>query len=554
MARTKQPVRKEALANARGSDQSRRREGAVVFLSRWSLPLALLLIVIGVARIAATYRVLFLTADEPGHFASGLEYLSRHVYRYDPQHPPLARAMAAILPYLAGARPADEPVASREAEVVAVRSGDPNRLLALMRTGILPFFVLASLVVYFWSRHAFGGAVAVIATALFTSVPAVLAHAGLVTTDMAVTACLGAAFYTLIRWAETPTWSRTILLAFAGALAVLSKFTALLFFPGAVLLAIIGYLATSGVDLRAVRERAPKLGVALLGCAFLIWAGYWFSVGNVARWDTHLPAPAFWEGIESVLEHNEAGHPAYLLGRFSQTGWWYFFPVALAVKTPIAFLLLFGVGCYACWRGRTLFRYWLPIAFALGVLLPAMYGNVNIGVRHVLPVYVGFSMVAALGVVQLLKWSAGRRWAGALAAALLLWLAVSGIAAHPDYLSYFNELVPSEREAVLVDSDLDWGQDVYRLARRLRELGATEVSLGSVVNVSDEMQKWSGLPPIRPINPIVPSKGWTVVSPTLDKTTEYGLDHRFPNVQPWYRKLQPKERVGALLLYHVPPG
>jgi 4-amino-4-deoxy-L-arabinose transferase-like glycosyltransferase len=518
------------------------------FLKTHSLPLALLLIAIAVARIVATYPVMFLTTDEPVHFACGLEYVAMHDTRCGPEHPPLARAMAGLLPYLAGARPAGEPVASREAEVVAVRTGNPNRILTLMRTGILPFFVLASLVVYFWSRHHFGGAVAVIATGFFTWLPAVLAHAGLATTDMALTAFLGAAFYALILWLESPTSRHTLLLSLFTALAVLSKFTALLFLPFCALALVVQ--ASCPV---LFRVRARKLAVAVLAGALILWSGYCFSFGHVARWDISLPAPAFWDGIDTLLSHNDAGHPAYLLGQFSLTGWWYFFPVALAVKTPIAFLLLFGVGTYVCWRNRSQPRYRLPAAFALGILLPAMYGNVNIGVRHVLPIYISLSIMAALGLVRMVKWSGTRKWTGPIAALLVLWFAVTGIAAHPDYLSYFNELVPAEREKVMVDSDLDWGQDVNRLARRLRELGATEVSLGSVVHVSDEMLKWSGLPPVKPINPLVPAEGWTVVSPTLDKTTEYGLNHRFPSVEPWYRKLQPKERVGSLHLYYVPP-
>jgi len=504
------------------------------------------LIALGVARIAATYPVLFLTTDEPIHFACGLEYLSEHVYRYEPQHPPLARALAALLPYLAGARPAGEPLGVRETEVVATRSGNPRRFLTLMRIGILPFFVLASLVVYLWARHGFGGEVGVMATALFTLTPAVLAHSGLATTDMALTACLGAAFYALLRWAESPTWPRTALLAVTAAAGLLAKFSFLAFFPTAALLALIGSFATVRADWKT---RVPKVAAAAIAVGLMVWAAYWFSFGYVARWDMRLPAPAFWQGIDAVLSHNDEAQRSYLLGEYSETGRWYFFPVALAVKTPIAFLALLGVGVWVCWQRRAKLQYWLPAALALGVLLPAMAANINIGLRHVLPVYMAFSIVAALGLRRLLKGTRTRL----VAAGLVLWLGAAGLLTHPDYLSYFNELVPAEREKVLVDSDLEWGQDGYRLAKRLRALGATKVSMGSEVHVSDEMLRWSGLPPIQPINPVQPAEGWTVVNPTLDKTTEYGLNHKFPGVEPWYRKLQPKERVGALILYYVPP-
>ena len=65
-----------------------------------------------------------------------------------------------------------------------------------------------------------------------------------------------------------------------------------------------------------------------------------------------LPAPEFFDGIRAAMFHNQNGHPAYLLGQFGTHGWWYYFPVALAVKTPLAFLALLGLGVYVCWRRR----------------------------------------------------------------------------------------------------------------------------------------------------------------------------------------------------------
>ena len=522
------------------------------FLHRHSLVIATLFVAIGAARIVTAYSAVFFTNDEFGHFASGLEYVANHAYRYDLEHPPLARVLAATLPYLAGARPAGQPDRSFEAQTVLVRSGDPDHMVALARAGVLPLFVLACAVVFFWCRHSFGNATAAAATALFTMVPPVLAHAGLVTTDMALTAGLGAAFLALVLWAESPTWKRTWLLAFALAFAALAKFTALLYLPAATLFALAAYLALEwpGFEglLALARGRAPGLAAATALGSLLIWAGYGFSYGYVSGWDLHLPAPEFFNGILTVVGHNNEGHAAYLLGEYSPTGWWYYFPVVLAVKTPLGFLLLAGVGVWVCWRNRTKVRYWLPAAFSAGVLLPAMYGNINIGVRHILPAYLSFSILAAMGLLRLAK------WLPALGAALFVWIAASGALAHPDYIPYFNELAPAAREKVLVDSDLDWGQDFERLARRLRELGVTQIHMGSMLHADPDFLKWTGLPSIEPINPVVRAEGWTVVSPTLDKTTQYGLMHKFANVLPWYAKLPPTERVGALLLYYVPPG
>jgi 4-amino-4-deoxy-L-arabinose transferase-like glycosyltransferase len=413
-------------------------------------------------------------------------------------------------------------------------------------------------VVWLWARHHFGNPAAAIATGLFTLLPPVLAHAGLATTDMALTACLGAAFFSLVLWAEAPTWKRSLLLGVTAALAVLSKFTALGYLPVTAVLALVAYIAVAKPGLKKLaalaKARAAMFPLAVLTGALVVWAGYLFSFGQVPQWNLRLPAPELFDGIQSAMSHNQEGHLAYLLGQVSYKGWWYYFPVVLAVKTPIAFLLLLGLGTYLGWRKRAELAYWLPLVFSLGILLTGMMGHVNIGLRHILPVYAGFSIVAALAVVQLAHWAHARKWAGIAAGLLVLWMAVSGAGSHPDYLAYFNELVGSEPERVLVDSDLDWGQNTKRLARRLRELGASEVSFGIANGRSEYLQTWPGLPRIKPIYALLPAEGWTAVSPTISKTTQYGLNYKFPNLRPWFEYLTPAERVGSLILYYVPPG
>src|ERR1041384_1271842 len=99
----------------------------------------------------------------------------------------------------------------------------------------------------------------------------------------------------------------------------------------------------------------------------------------------------------------------------------------------------------------------MPLAFSLGVLVPAMTSPVNYGVRHVLPIYLGFSLIAARGVLQMMEWARSRKLWGVAALALGVWIVVSGASHHPDYLAYTNEFVASHPENVMVDSDLDWG-------------------------------------------------------------------------------------------------
>ncbi len=517
------------------------------FIRAHSLALALALILAGSARIASTYTVFNHTIDEPAHIACGMEWLSMHTYQYEAQHPPLSRVMTAIFPYVAGERSWRRPLMYNEGAAILYTSNHYDRNLALARLGILPFFWLGSLVTFWWTRKYFGELTAVIATLLFTFTPSVLAHAGLATTDMALTATFAAAFFVMLVWLETPTWKWTVIFGMALASTVLSKFSVLVYFPASA--AIAGALYWIGArpawsDLVSmVRARIPKLACAALVACFVIWAGYRFSFHK-------YPAPELWRGIEEVREHNRLGNPSYLLGEYSDSGFWFYYPVALGVKTPLALLALLGVGLAACWKRRSRVPYLIPIAFAAGILLVASWSRINIGIRHVLPMYVAFAMVGAIGAVKL--WESGK-WARWVAIALLAWMVLTSALAHPDYLAYFNAIAGDEPEKILVDSDLDWGQDMKRLSARLRELGATEVAFDPFIIA--HLERVHGFPHIVPLDPNGPLPGWNAVSLTMLKLDRMGLKRTHPEFQVWAERMKPAERVGkSVLLFYVPPG
>jgi hypothetical protein len=531
------------------------------FLEKHCRLICLCLVVLGCFRIVSTYNALSLTSDEPIHFACGLQYLANHVYAYETQHPPLARAMVALGPYLAGARPIGIPNGQDEGYEVISRSGNIDRTIFLMRLGNLPFFVLACWVVYRWSQHAFGKTATVCAVGLFTFLPTILADAGLATTDMALGATVGAAFLSAVLWAERPTYLRSAQLGFFAALACLSKFTALGYVPAAVCLALAAYLAVSWPGwrrlLRLSMRRVPTLAFASVVAFLTIWAGYWFHVGWQRLPYTHharlIPAPEFLDGIREALFHNNTGHASFLLGQISTTGWWYYFPVALLVKTPTAVLILVALGMYVCckkWRSPL---YWLPVAFCTGILVLAMRGHIDIGIRHIEPIYIGISILAAVGLAKLLEWGADNtRWSF-VAGALVLWTVISTGAHHPDYISYFNESAIMGPENILVDSNYDWGQDLRALSRRLRQAGAKRVSVALLWRQKRDiyLEKFYGLPPIDRTNDFTPSPGWTAVSPTYDRAWRiyaYGSDSR----KFWYDQIPPTERVGTMRLYYVP--
>ena len=141
-----------------------------------------------------------------------------------------------------------------------------------------------------------------------------------------------------------------------------------------------------------------------------------------------------------------------------------------------------------------------------------------------------------------------------MAAALLLWLIVSGAAQHPNYLAYFNELAGGHPETILADSDLDWGQDTVRLAEWARGQGLQSVSFTAMNIPASWLSVWPGIPNDLPVDPRQPREGWTAISPSLLLFNQYGLNHRNPNVKPWFEYLRPAGKIGAFLLYYIPPG
>ncbi|MEN6536396.1 MAG: hypothetical protein ABFD89_22255 [Bryobacteraceae bacterium] len=512
------------------------------FLNTHARLVALVLILLASTRIIATYSVFSYVTDEPAHIACGMEWLDRGTYYYEDQHPPLARIAAAFLPWLLGAH--SQGLSDTSSEGIAVldsgRGRDVNLFLA--RFGVLPFFWIACASVYFWSEHFADRLTALFSLTLFSTLPVVLGHAGLAATDMALTGFLGATLLLTFLWFERPTAVRTILLAVAGACTVLSKLSSMPFFAAALAAVVIWLLIVKPSRLRYLTVR--HLLLLLLGlvvCCLFVWAGYRFSFGLVNGTGPLRPAPEFFSGIKTARWHNRTGHLAYLLGRFSQHGFTSYYPIALAVKTPLPFLLFSFIGIGVCFRHWRDLRTAIPLACSIGMLSIAIVCcHINIGIRHVLSLYVPLSIVAGIGARAL--GSVPR--ASSLAAVLLGWLIVSGVIAHPDYIAYFNEAASFHPERILIDSDLDWGQDNKRLGRRLRELKASSVALLPAA-------REPGLPEVTAFSLTHPSPGWNAAHLTALKLLEHQTTTTTGQRVFWVDTEPPTERVGrGILLWY----
>jgi hypothetical protein len=502
---------------------------------------AALIVAAGVARIVTTYAVFSQTVDEPTDVARGMEWLDNGSYVAGPAHPPLGPVAVALGIYLDGVRlsapyrqlldEADERLRRGDryespwfeetlsGEMYATgdglldSGGSYRRHLTLARAGVLPFFVLAAALVFAWTRRIAGGAAALAATLLFTSLPPVLAHAGLATTDMALTATATAALFAMSEWLREPTFGRTLTLGLTAGLAVLSKLSALLFLPaGAVALLVM----RAAVTRRSHSEAAGDAGVPLVATALavvtmlaVVWLGHRFSLAPLKY------------GIEQLAYHASNGHPSILLGELRTNGWWYFFPFVIAVKTPLAFLFLAAAGSLLLARRSWETGRWelaAPVAFAGAILLACLPSTIDVGVRHVLPVYPLLAVAAGAATAGLWRSPRLRGVGPRFASALIAWHLASSTLAHPDYLAYFNELVPVHPESILNDSDLDWGQDLGRLADALRARGITDDVMIAGWSAVDLARY--GLAGARVLMPDGRTRGWVAIRVHLLKVED----------------------------------
>lgn len=528
-------------------------------------------------RISLTYALFTQTYDEPIHIACGMEWLDRGGYHYEAVHPPMARIAAAIGPYLAGERSHGLPDPGAEGNLILGDAAHYWRNLTLARLGELPFAVLALAGIWMWAFRDFGPSAAFFSCLLFSMLPPVLAHGGLATTDIAVTAGCVCALYAFVRFLENRTWRMSLSLGFWSAIAVLCKLSAIPFLACAFTAIFAVYIFCS----RRCPERAlkhmhpvPANVIALTTWFLVVWACYRFSTqplfatggphlqgadvprvlvqpGFVRTMLTTFPIPAeqFVRGVGEVWLRNRGEHWNYLLGQLKNTSWWYFFPVVLSIKTPLGFLTLTLLGA-----GALLMRLrrgeWQPaasIVAALSILLVCVASHINLGVRHILPIYPLLSIGAGNFVAASLRPIRTARSIFALS--LLLWCGVDSLLAHPDYLAWFNPIASSHPEHFRADSDLDWGQDFGRLSKRLLELHVSSIEMPSLFGVAEPER--IGLPPVHEISCEAPMKGYVAAS--FNMLYLGGPLSNCPGRFLQLRAIKPVERVGkSILLYYFP--
>jgi 4-amino-4-deoxy-L-arabinose transferase-like glycosyltransferase len=495
------------------------------------------------------------TFDEGVHLAAGYSYWKGGEFRLNVEHPPFVKLLAsAPLLFMRLDVPFDHVGWTRPDQLEFAweflfhnRIPQDELILAGRLTVIVLNLLLASAIAW-WTRARFGAVAALFALVLLIFDPNLIAHGRYVTTDVAVAGCYFLACALWCDWIERSDWRALFGAGLATGVALACKFSAVVLLGALPMISVL-HVVYAGWNRRAAVRYAAGW-VAVLGMSGVILGSMYapetirLVQGNYPRVGrgplSALPAHPWIWGFTEVLQHNSEGHESYLLGERRRTGWWHYFPVAIAVKSTIGSLALLVFAAILALRARPPSFTWTALCLAAGVfLLVALTSQINLGLRHILPVYVILYVGAA---VMVTFWARKQKWVGAVALVLLAAHAVESAAAYPNYVSFFNVAAGGSESGAryLVDSNLDWGQDGHRLKRYV-DAAATENTC--IAWFGSAPLSYLGIPehPLPTTEDVArsgPPKCLAIVSATLLKGLYVGDRYS------WLRTLSPSARVG----------
>ena len=444
-----------------------------------------------------------ITVDEIFHLTGGYCFNQLRDYRIHPDNGVLPQRLHALPAILSGAKPPplEGNAAWENLEVGVVsyqfnyQSGNDHWPLLMQARIINAMFSLAvALLVFFWARALAGDGAGIVALALASFSPTLLAHGPLATTDMAAALFLNASVgaFWLQLWRPGIRWMAVSAGLFGAA--CVSKYSAVLLVPIMLALSAL-YFAVAPRETRRPRHLVASLVVHAIAAWVIIWACFgfrfamfapglpgpdnfvpiWNALLEQAGWQGHairwmrdhrvLPGGFLWGYTQTYLGSLLRG--AFLAGEYSNTGWPAFFPLAFLWKSTPAELggfaaVMIAAGLYwrrlPPWLVRT--APLLALAAVYGIV--AIRSHLNIGQRHLLPLY----PILFIAIGGLVSRVASRQRAGIVLAVCVVGAqALSAVRMFPHYLAYFNVFAggPTNGRRLLVDSSLDWGQDLSRV-------------------------------------------------------------------------------------------
>lgn len=463
--------------------------------------IALALLFVLVCQLAYTSNANSISWDEGHHLFDGYNILTQHDYGLNPEVPPLVKMIAAAP--LLRMHLVVPPLQGRSEQTEAFLDGkdfvfhnNADKLLFRARMAVSVFMIGLAACVFFAASEMFGPIAGLFALAFLVFDPNFLAHGALVTTDVPISCCIFLALYLAYRYAKQPTPARLLLVGLVTGLAMAAKFTGLLILPMLLLLALAELF--SARDWRLFVRRIVALVVVGLISFGILWSFYGFRYS--ARPAGRTLNPPLTDYLKQLPNSQDAYHLAllahvhilpetyifglantkitefldtsYFFGHIYRHGTWLYFPAAFVIKSTLPFLLLLAGTFALIATGRLKQRRELCFLLISPVFFfaVAMHSTMNIGQRHILPIYPFLYVLLAGGAAWLIR--RNRRWSYAIAA-LLLWQVVTSTRVAPAYMAYANEAWggPSSLHKYLGDANTDWGQQLKAAKRYLDSHG-----------------------------------------------------------------------------------
>ncbi len=458
-----------------------------------------------------------ITIDESLLIPAGYYHLAAYNFRPIGEHPPLAKVLSAVpLLFIGTIAP---PITEKEAASKAytdynnlywkfwrANREQVNRLSFWSRVPLIALTLGLGVLIFVYARRLFGARAAVLSVALFSIEPTVLAHGRVVQTDIPVAFAFLLFCFVFYDYLRAPTLRRAVYVGAVSALALVAKFSMVVLAPILVMTSLMSILTARKMGERRARFAAHAAAAALtaivvINAAYLFQthplaefslAGAGFSSDVEAGATGHvlsliktvlpriIPADCI-EGIAWQLGHNRSGHQAGLLGQFSDRGWWYYFPVAFALKTTLPFLLLSLASiAWAVWsfykkRERTFLLLLVPLGFYTALML---ISSINIGVRYFLPAYPFLFILGGAFLDWLLRSNRARTAAALAVGVAFVWMSFEAARAYPNYMPYMNQLASGAPHwYYLSDSNVEWGDDIREMAMYLHARGERQVAV-----------------------------------------------------------------------------
>jgi len=529
------------------------------------------------------------TVDEVAHIPSGYSYDKYLDYRLNPEHPPLAKALAAfpliLQKDIKGPKNDWSWNAINQWEagwyMLYEAGNDPARVLFWSRLPMMLLIVGLGLFIFKWARELFGRKTALFTLLLFAFYPDVIAHGRLVTTDIAAAFGFVVATYYFSKALEKKTWKWVIIAALTFALAQLLKFSAFLLFIVFFILIVI----------RAIQERKTVGFWSIFWTYFkkyfwvcalsliVVWAVYipftWNTPVDIEHKliEMNLTADPQTQPLRNFLHHFEGnkimrglghyllgimlvvarvagGNATFIMGHVSDKSIAWFFPVAWLIKTPITIIVLFISSIVAfVVRKKTKEGAWIGSLFLVPIIVYwafTLKGSLNIGIRHLMPTIPFVLLMIAYLVYPIFNTTKKYLIQKILLAALALFLIISTMSYYPSFIGYFNETVPrDQRYNYLVDSSLDWGQDLLRLKKYIDDNDIKSIKLdyfggsqpGYYIPQAKEWHSSYG-----------PTTGWIAVSATFYQSSKLYGEKEGRWSYSWLDNLKPQTIIGGSIL------